>query len=763
MRTPDTPRYCPVDLDRLVLGEHTLDEIHLGGYAYGPPLGEAPVYLVVGGITALPFPFGGLGHGHGWWPSLAGPGLIDPVRNTVLCPAWPANGSLWRGLDPQARQAPPGLSTAELSDLVAAWLDGLGCTRPVRFVGASLGALVGLHLAVRHPHRVERLVGVSAGLRPDGWGTAVRHLQRELVRDGLRTGDLHAGLTRARQLGMLTYRGREELDTRFEPLLPGADRPGVASYLDHHGKRFADAFPAATFLMLSEAIDRCAVAATPEARRPLLAGLRCPVVTVGVPGDLLFPFERQAELHDELTAAGVTSSLHRLESPFGHDAFLADQARLADLLRAGDLLGAGIEQPSPETRALHAAIDAHGARAGQPFLHPEEPSVMLDLVDHAQVIAWQEQKGECLFAGQRCWAELPPLYARYGTRSTAALIATLRELEQCRAALAVDSGMQAIALTFDVLMQPGSHAVLMRQVYNKTRSYLELLARRLGGEITVVDDGDWAALTAAVRRETALIFAETFTNPRLRAQDPVRLGAFALDARRSGRAPDLRLVLDTTIASPWSLRQPALSHPGVDVVVASGTKSTGGQDRDLWGYIATQDIDLANQVMDLMAMRGGIIEYRRAAAIDEALRARAPADFARRCAGATAVAHMLAAHPAVSEVFHPSRPDHPDRAVIDAHYARHGSLLSFRVAGADEDATRAVADRIAATRVFRCALSFDGLVSKVNHHKSVSEYFTPDEVVARNGFDRLIRLGIGLETPADLVAALRAALPARPL
>ena len=79
--------------------------------------------------------------------------------------------------------------------------------------------------------------------------------------------------------------------------------------------------------------------------------------------------------------------------------------------------------------------------------------------------------------------------------------------------------MQATALVFDVLMEPGAHAVLMRQVYNKTRSYLEWLAQRIGGAVTIVDDGDWRALAAAIRPETRLVFAETFTNPLVRAQD----------------------------------------------------------------------------------------------------------------------------------------------------------------------------------------------------------------------------------------------------
>jgi pimeloyl-ACP methyl ester carboxylesterase len=67
----------------------------------------------------------------------------------VLCPCWPGNGSTWRGFD--GPDAPPAISVLGLADLVAAWLDGIGCTVPVTFVGASLGGMVGVAFAVRHP------------------------------------------------------------------------------------------------------------------------------------------------------------------------------------------------------------------------------------------------------------------------------------------------------------------------------------------------------------------------------------------------------------------------------------------------------------------------------------------------------------------------------------------------------------------------------------------------------------------------------------
>jgi cystathionine beta-lyase/cystathionine gamma-synthase len=405
---------------------------------------------------------------------------------------------------------------------------------------------------------------------------------------------------------------------------------------------------------------------------------------------------------------------------------------------------------SPRTRTLHEGLDAHARRTGLPYLNPDEPTVQLDLFGSARAIAWQESKAAFLFANEGCWSELPHLYARYGTTATAALIAAVKQLEHASAVLVGDSGMQVTALTFDVLMTPGSHAVLMRQVYNKTRSYLTWLADRVGGRVTIVDDGDHEALAAAITPETRLVFAETFTNPLVRAQDLDRLGQLVKTRCESGHS--LRLVIDSTIATPWAFKRPLLDQ-GVDIVLGSGTKSLGGSDRDLWGYIATRDTRFANAIMDLMAMRGGILDWRRAAAILPAL-ADADERHARRSATATRIAAFLSKHPKVSDVFHPSLPAHPDADAIARQYVRHGSMVSFRVSGADEEQTRHIADVLATSTIVRYALSFDGLATKVNHHKTVSEYFTPAAEVQRNGFDRLVRLAVGLEDPDDLIAAL---------
>jgi cystathionine beta-lyase/cystathionine gamma-synthase len=404
-----------------------------------------------------------------------------------------------------------------------------------------------------------------------------------------------------------------------------------------------------------------------------------------------------------------------------------------------------VAQMGAATRELHGVLDAHARRDGIAWLHPDRRTIQRDLLGSPNVVSWQEAKAAFLLVGDGAWSELPHLYARYGTPGTRELITALRALEGAHAALVTDCGMQAVALVCDAMLQAGGHAVVMRQVYNKTRTFFELSARRIGAEVTLVDDGDLAGLAAAIRPTTQIVFAETFTNPLTRAQDVPALAQLTD-----------RLVIDSTIATPWAFRTPLLAR-GARVVVGSLTKALGGQDTALGGYIATNDSELANQLMDLVAMRGGILDDERAQRVAAGLPA-AERSHARRGETATRLADFLAAHPRVERVFHPSRRDHPDAEVIARDYLRTGSLLAFRVAGADEARHRHIADVLVSCTVPRYALSFDGLATKVNHHRTVSEYFSPAEQIAQLGIDRLIRLGVGIEDADDLIACVNWAL-----
>jgi cystathionine beta-lyase/cystathionine gamma-synthase len=408
----------------------------------------------------------------------------------------------------------------------------------------------------------------------------------------------------------------------------------------------------------------------------------------------------------------------------------------------------------PATVELHQSIDENIRRFGRGYLSPDGESVATDLMGSARMVKWQEKKAAATFLGSFCLSELPQVYGRYGGESSRELAARVRELEGAEAAVVTDSGMGAAAVLFDALLEAGDHVVVARSVYNKTKAYLGWLERRMGIAMTLVDDEGIEAIADRLTERTRLVMVEIFTNPLMRAFDPERLVSAAREGRRS--RPGLRLVVDDTIVSPWGVRSPFLRQ-GVDFVLGSGTKALDGRDRNLWGYVASNRVDELNACMDVLAMRGGVLDDARCRSVLSGLEG-ARRSFALRCRGAAEVARFLNGHPAVSEVMHPSLPHHPDREVVDRCYALSGSLLSFRLSNADDDATRRFCDVLAMTGVVRYALSFDGLVSKVNHHRSVSEYFTAEAELDRLGVSRLVRFAMGLEAPRDVISCLDWAL-----
>jgi cystathionine beta-lyase/cystathionine gamma-synthase len=414
-----------------------------------------------------------------------------------------------------------------------------------------------------------------------------------------------------------------------------------------------------------------------------------------------------------------------------------------------------LEQMSMATRGLHLAIDRANRKQGTRWLHPDGPTVQPDLFSSDEMAQWQEGQLARHHASGG-WAALPMVYARYGTEAGEALRRRLMRLEHAAGVVLTDSGLQAATLVMDAVVRPGDHVLVALQSYARSRAYVRWLCERVGATWTVLDHLSPERIVGAARPETALVFGETYTDPRMRALDVERIGEAATFLRLNGH-PRLRVAIDHTVATPWGFKKAVLEHPGVDVVVSAGTKALGGQDRDVWGYIASNDEEIIDRVTDLQRMRGGVLGWRAAEAVLAGL-VDARHRFTHRCRSAQIIAAFLDGHPRVEHVNHPSIADHPDASIIRRLHALPGSLLSFHLAGRSEDETRHFCDVLASTTVVRYALSFDGLVSKVNHHRTVSEYFTPEAELERQGIDRLVRFAVGTEAPEDIIAALNWAL-----
>jgi cystathionine gamma-synthase len=309
-------------------------------------------------------------------------------------------------------------------------------------------------------------------------------------------------------------------------------------------------------------------------------------------------------------------------------------------------------------------------------------------------------------------------------------------------ALAFASGLAAEDAVIRTLCQPGSHVVLGNDAYGGTYRLFARVASRWGVEHTAVDMTDPGAVAAAViPGRTTLLWAETPTNPLLTVVDIAAVAAIARDAGAT-------LVVDNTFASPY-LQQPITL--GADIVVHSTTKYLGGHSDVVGGALVVRDADVAERLAFHQNAMGAV-----PGPFDSWLVLRGIKTLAvrmdRHCSNAKAIVDVLVDHPAVSTVLYPGLPSHPGHAVASAQMSDFGGMVSFRVAGGE----RAAVDLCARTRVFTLAESLGGVESLIEHPGRMTHASAAGSALEVPA--DLVRLSVGIETTADLVADLRQAL-----
>lgn len=310
------------------------------------------------------------------------------------------------------------------------------------------------------------------------------------------------------------------------------------------------------------------------------------------------------------------------------------------------------------------------------------------------------------------------------------------------------SGMAAISTTLMTLTGAGTHVVASREVYGGTYSLLATVLARFGVETTFVDTADLAAVRAAIRSQTAVLWAETLANPTMTVADLPGLAAVAHEA-------GLTFVVDSTFASPAVCRP--LEH-GVDLVVHSATKYIGGHS-DATGGVVVGDPAL------LARIRRDRIDLGASLAPDEAFLlhrglATLPLRVARQCETALALASAVVEHPGVQRVDYPGLPGHRDHGLAVKLFdrGRYGAIVTITPHG-DRAAGLALCDRLA---LVRNATSLGGTHSKASHAASTTHRQLADEALAAAGIGpATVRISVGLEDADDLIADLNQALDAR--
>ena len=307
--------------------------------------------LVLHALTGDSHVVGPVGPEHpspGWWEGMVGPGaVVDTERWCVIAPN--VLGGC-RGTTGPSSAHPDGhpwgarFPAVTIRDQVRTELalaDALGIDTWASVVGGSMGGMRALEWAVGHPDRVRSALVLATGARAtaDQIGTQSAQVRAITADPDWQSGSYHGtgrsprtGLGLARVLAHLTYRAELELDQRYanhdQPGDP-ADRFAVQSYLDHQADKLVARFDAASYVVLTEAMNRHDVGAGRGGVAAALASCDVPVVVGGIDSDRLYPLRLQAEIAEGLPGC---AGLHVITSVHGHDGFLTEAAAVRELL-----------------------------------------------------------------------------------------------------------------------------------------------------------------------------------------------------------------------------------------------------------------------------------------------------------------------------------------------------------------------------------------------------------------------------------------------
>ena len=336
------------------------------------------------------------------------------------------------------------------------------------------------------------------------------------------------------------------------------------------------------------------------------------------------------------------------------------------------------------------------------------------------------------------------VYARGHNPTRMAFEACVADLEGGFAGFAFASGMAATSTVLE-LLSSGDHVLAMDDLYGGTYRLFERVRRRSAGlTFDYVDLRDPAAIEAAIRPETKMIWVETPSNPTLRLVD---LEAVAAIGRRGG----ILTVADNTVASPGVPRPLEL---GVDVVVHSVTKYLNGHSDVIAGVaVVGENRELADQLKFLQNSVGGILSP-----FDSFLALRGLKTLAlrmeRHCQNALQVAQWLEARGDVARVIYPGLESHPQHELARRQMRGFGGMVTA-ILDRDLEGTRRVLERF---RVFTLAESLGGVESLIEHPAIMTHASVPAEQRAALGIsDGLIRLSVGVEDAEDLIADLEQA------
>ncbi len=381
------------------------------------------------------------------------------------------------------------------------------------------------------------------------------------------------------------------------------------------------------------------------------------------------------------------------------------------------------------TKLVHAGIphDAYG-------------SVVTPIYQTSTFAFRDAQQGANRFAG----TEDGYIYTRIGNPTTSALEENVAQLENGFGATAMASGMGAVSTVYLALLSAGDHIVSTDSVYGPSRGLMEKHMSRFGVASTYVDTSDLENLRQAMRPETRLVYLESPSNPAMSVTD-IR------GAAEIAHAAGALVVVDNTFASPH-LQKPL--DLGADVVLHSVTKFINGHADIVGGIVVAKTEALHKQLRAMLVNLGANMDPHQAFLVSRGLKTLA-LRVERAEQNARQVAIWLEAHPKVAWVRYIGLPSHPQHDLAARQMTGFGSMIAFELKGG-LTAGRTVMDHV---HLAGLAVSLGGVETLISHPASMTHagMARPDRLAAGIS-DGLVRLSVGIEDVADILADLDQAL-----
>jgi O-succinylhomoserine sulfhydrylase len=338
------------------------------------------------------------------------------------------------------------------------------------------------------------------------------------------------------------------------------------------------------------------------------------------------------------------------------------------------------------------------------------------------------------------------IYARYGNPTVRMFEERVAGLEGTEDAFATASGMAAVNAALMSMLKAGDHVVSARALFGSCLYILEEVLTRFGVEVTFVDGTDLGQWKAAIRPDTKAVFLESMSNPTLEVID---LPAVAELAHAVGAL----VVVDNVFSTPIFSRAVEL---GADVIVYSATKHIDGQGRVLGGVVlGTREFvrktvePYAKHTGSAMSPFTAWVLLKGMETLD--LRVRAQAD------SALAIAEALEGHPKLVRVLYPGLASHPQHDVAARQLEKGGTVIALDLAGGQEAAFRF----LNALEIVIISNNLGDAKSIITHPATTTHQRLSDAQRDALGITPgMVRLSVGLEDTADLIADLTAALGA---